>query len=156
MYQSGQFGHYLGFWEDWLERDPYGYQRKTDEGVSLPNVKETMMTLYTVAEIFLFASRLASNKIFDNTSHVSIQLKNTNNRKLIVDDSMRYLHDNYTCKYEPIKIEKDITLEDILTNSQELSLQTTFEIFQKFNWILKDDSKEGIRKDQEKFLKRLV
>lgn len=156
MYQSGQFVHYLGFWEDWLGRDPYGYQRKTDKGISLPNVKETMMTLYTVAEIFLFASRLASDKFFDNTLHISIQLKNTKNRKLIVDDFKRYLHGDYTCKYEPIKIEKDIPINDILANSQELSLQTTFEIFQKFNWIIEENSKEGMKKDQEKFLRRSI
>lgn len=153
LYQSGQFIHYLNFWEDWIEYQPYGYTVIKDQPPR--TVKSILMTLYTVTEIFTFASRLASNKIYDKMLHISLKLKNTNNRSLIFEDQFRTLFGDYRSKINEISIAKDITVEDILANSPNLAMDVTVEIFHKFSW-LSQDIKKVLKDDQEKFLKGLA
>ena len=111
------------------------------------------MTLYTITEIFLFASRLASSNFPDKNMHVSIELKNCQGRGLILDQFGRSLHEFYTCKISEFKIEKDIPLEDIITNYASLALDTTFEIFERFNWDkVSQGTKDAFKTDQDKIL----
>lgn len=153
MFRSGQFVYYLNFWEDWIQHEPYGYNVEFREGVIRPNVKEVIMTLYTITEIFLFASRLASSNFPDKTMHVSIELKNCENRALILDQFGRSLHDTYTCKIPEFKIEKDIPLENIMTDYASLALDTTFKIFEQFNWDkITPETKDVFKTDQDKIL----
>lgn len=153
MYQSGQFIHYLNFWEDWIGYAPYG---QTDNAIhTANNVKSILMTLYTVTEIFTFASRLASNKVFDNSLHISIKLKNINNRLLMFEDSFRTLYADYRSRINEMSIIRDVTVEDILANSANIAMGVTVEIFNKFNWLSKD-IEIAIKEDQAKFLKGLI
>lgn len=154
IYQSGQFVHYLSFWEDWIEHEPYRYNFTTERGSNLPNVKEVLMTLYTVTEIFLFASKLALENVFGNDLQIIIKLCNTSNRELIMDQFGRDLDRQYICKIDEIEIKKNISTEDIIKNNKDLSLDTTIDIFHRFNWHLSDDTKGVLQKDQEKFLSR--
>jgi len=152
LFQSGQFVYYLNFWEDWINYPPYGYDVKLPNGRTRPNVKETIMTLYTVTEIFLFASRLASSEFRDKTMHVSIELHDCENRGLILDQFGRNLNDFYTCKIPKFKIVKDMPLQEIITNYASLALDTTFEIFEKFNWDYSEETKTTFKHDQDKIL----
>jgi len=154
MYQSGQFIHYLNFWEDWIEYHPYGHI-DDNAGQTANNVKSILMTLYTVTEIFTFASRLASNNVFDNMLRISIKLKNANNRLLMFEDSFRALYADYRSRMNDMSIIRDITVEDILANSANIAMGVTVEIFNKFNWLSKD-IEIAIKGDQEKFLKGLI
>lgn len=157
MYRSGQFIHYLNFWEDWIGYSPYNYEVVTDREYKLPNVKEILMTLYTVTEIFTFASRLASNKLFDKRLHISLKLNNTNNRSLIFGESsfQRALYEDYNCKINEMNIERDLLVDDVLKNFPQLAMDVVEEIFHKFNWHSKD-IKSVLKNDQEEFLKGLV
>jgi len=155
MYKSAQFIHYLNFWEDWIEHEPYGYPSKGNEWPRTRTVKSILMTLYTVTEVFTFASRLASNKIFDKTVHISLKLKNNDNRSLIFEDSFRILYADYKSKINEIIIARDVTVEDILANSSSLAMDVTVEIFHRFNWLA-EDIKNVLKDDQEKFLKGLI
>jgi len=153
MYRSGQFVYYLNFWEDWTAYLPYGYDVKDERGNKRPNVKEVIMTLYTITEIFLFASRLASSNFPDKNMHVSIELKDCQERGLILDQFGRSLHQFYQCKIPEFKIEKDIPLEEIMTNYASLALDTTFEIFERFNWDkVSQGTKNAFKVDQDKIL----
>lgn len=155
MYKSGQFIHYLGLWEDWIQYAPYGYNVELRAGVIRPNVLNIIMTLYTITEVFLFASRLVSNNLSDKTLHISLKLKNTNNRMLTFSDPMRMLHGNYTCRINEINVERDISTEDIIANFATLAMDVVVEIFEKFNWH-SPDIKNVLKENQEKFLKRLL
>lgn len=152
MYRSGQFVYYLNFWEDWINYSPYGFNVQFENGKTRPNVKEVIMTLYTVTEIFLFASRLASSQFGDKTMHLSIELKNCENRGLILDQFGRSLNQLYICKIPEFKIVKDIPLQEIITNYASLALDTTFEIFQHFNWDYSQGTKDALKHDQDKIL----
>ncbi|MGI0022642.1 MAG: hypothetical protein ACRD9Q_07260 [Nitrososphaeraceae archaeon] len=155
MYRSGQFIHDFSFWEDRLEYEPYGYNVRLSNGSIRHDVMNIIMTLYTVTEIFLFASRLASNSLFDKTLHVSIKLKNTNNRLLIFSDPTRMLHGTYMCKINEINIERDVSTEDIIANFATLAMDVVVEIFEKFNWH-SPDIRNVLKSDQEKLLKGLL
>ena len=156
MYKSGQFIHYLNFWEDWIAHDPY-YYIANEKGQIIRSVKEILMTVYTVTEIFTFASRLASSKLFDKRVHISLKMNNTINRSLIFGESSfdRVLYDSYTCKINEIIVERDLEVDDVLDNSAKLAMDVVEEIFYKFNWHSKD-IKTVFKNDQEKFLKGLV
>jgi len=113
------------------------------------------MTLYTITEIFLFASRLAS-PLNDKSMHVSIGLKNTENRMLVFEDGMRSIYNDYICKIPEFVFAKDIPLNDILANYSDLSFKITLDVFERFNWKMSEDSKANLKKDQNKFLKGLA
>lgn len=153
MFRSGQFVYYLNFWEDWINYTPYGYNVKTEEGKTRPNVKETVMTLYTVTEIFLFASRLASSNFPDKNMYVSIELKDCQGRGLILDQFGSHLNQFYQCKIPEFKIDKNIPLEEIMTNYASLALDTTFEIFERFNWDhVSQGTKDSFKTRQDQIL----
>lgn len=154
MYTSGQFVHYLAFWEDWLPyyRQQIGFSTNANAG---DKVKSILMTLYTITEIFLFTSRLASKKVFDDNVQISIQLHNVSGRVLVVDDIMRHLRDNYVCMSESLTYEKKYDVQELIVKYDELALDATAYVFSMFNWD-NPDLKKTLKLDQEKFLKGLI
>lgn len=154
MYQNGQFIHYLAFWEDWLTnyRKQINFSTNVRAGTK---VKSILMTLYTVTEIFLFASRLASKEIFDKKIMISIQLNNVSERGLVVDEFGRFLRDSYVCMSDQITYKKEYGVKELITKYDELALDATVYIFSLFNWD-NTDLKQILKKDQERFLKGLI
>ena len=150
MYQSGQFIHYLALREDW------GYTN-TSAGVTENSRKlqEIILTLYTVTEVFLFVSRLASNNLFEDSANIKIKLHDAYDRVLFFSNLERELHDNYICNIrEPITIESNISVNDILSNSPGLAMDAVIKIFRLFNWK-SNQIAEILRSDQDRILKEL-
>ena len=145
MYQSGQFVHYLALREDWGLEDPYGVAAGSSR-----KVQNIIMTLYTVTEIFLFASRLASNNVFGDSMYLILKLHNAYDRVLIFSDIERELDHDYICKMDdPIIVEKKIATSEILSQSERMAMNAVIDIFRRFNWnsnqianILRDDQEK--------------
>lgn len=157
LYQSTQFVHYLNFWEDWIENVQWRYGFTLEKETSSRNVKEVLMTLYTVTEIFEFASRLASKGIFEKELKISIKLHGTAERSLVLSpNSLAMLYKDYKCMKNPIWISRQVSTDHLMANSANLSMDATVEIFKDFNWNIQPDSIESLKKDQEKFLKGLI
>jgi hypothetical protein len=150
MYQSGQFIHYLALREDW------GYANSSASMTeNSRKLQEIILTLYTVTEVFLFVSRLASNNLFEDSVNIIIKLHDAYNRALFFSNPERELHDNYLCNIrEPITIESNISVNDILSNSPRLAMDTVVKIFRLFNWK-SNQIAEILRSDQDKILKEL-
>lgn len=156
LYQSGQFVHYQNFWEDWMSGDRWRTGLWNEVDSSKKKVKGIVMTLYTVTEIFEFASRLASRGIFDDQLMITMKLHDTAERSLALSgDSFAYLRQDYKCMINPILFSKQYSSQDIIANSAKLSLHATIDIFTDFNWQSKDLEK-NLRPTQEKFLKGLI
>lgn len=156
MYQSAYFVHYLNFWEDWIENVQWRYGF-TLEKESPRNVKEVLMTLYTVTEIFEFVSRLASKGVFEKELKISIKLHGMDERSLVLSpNSLAILYKDYKCMKNPIWISRQVSTDHLMANSANLSMDATVEIFKDFNWNIQPDSIESLKKDQEKFLKGLL
>jgi hypothetical protein len=150
MYQSGQFIHYLALREDW------GYPNASAEMTeNSRKLQEIVLTLFTVTEIFLFVSRLASNNLFEDSINIIIKLHDAYDRALFFSNLERELHRNYVCNIrEPITIKSNISVNDILSNNERIAMDTVIRIFRLFNWR-SNQIADILRNDQEKILKEL-
>jgi len=150
MYQSGQFIHYLALREDW------GY--KGDIGLNAEDsrkIQSIILTLYTVTEIFLFVSRLASNYQFDDHIYLMLKLHDAYDRQLVFSTPDRTLYDDYICRIDdPVTIENTFSVTDILSNSPHMAMDTVIRIFRLFNWNSTQIA-DILRDDQEEFVKGL-
>ncbi len=157
MYQSGQFVHYLSLWEDWPReyRGLFGAPDSQASRYKPGTIQEVIMTLYTITEIFVFTSRLASNKLFDDALHISLELHGTENRSLNFFDTRRSLLNDYRCMIDNISIKKHFTVQEILANNDTLAMDTVVEIFDRFNWH-SDKIRVVLKEDQEGLLKGLI
>jgi hypothetical protein len=151
MFQSGQFVHLFGCWEDWFDEEVplIGYSKY--HNLEPRSVLGVILTLYTFTEIYEFAARLAQENLFGESVHLSISLHGMKNRKLTCFEVGRHLFADYVCHIENIKREKEIPVEALLGNGHEIALDETLEIFKRFNWD--SPSRDVFRKDQQSLLK---
>jgi hypothetical protein len=81
-YQSGQFILFFSILEDWQ-----------DQAMRLPlkpvEVLDILSILYSLTEIYEFASRLAAKELLGDSCRISITLHRTKNRQLIMLDRRR-------------------------------------------------------------------
>lgn len=150
MFQSGQFVHLFGCWEDWFDEEvPFiGYSKF--HHLKPRTVLGVIMTLYTVTEIYEFAARLAQKNLFENSVFLSINLKGMKNRKLTCFDVGRRFFVDYVSHIEDIGREKEVPIETLLGKGHEIALDETIEIFKRFNWA--SPSRDILKEDQTKFL----
>lgn len=152
MYQSSQFIHYLGLREDWLNdfqiqsmgsRDPDYFKSGQALGV--------VATTYQITEIFEFLSRLMTDGLYDEGVQVSISLNNTQDRKLVVDQSQRIgFSSPKKTSSETINFKKQFTKDEILTNSRDRAQEVIVHFFERFGW--NPPNVGVIKEDQKKFL----
>ena len=147
IYKSGQFLHYRGLNEDWLEEDSWksGMTKDIKPGEKLSVIGSVN---YQITEVFEFLSRLASEGIYDEGVKVVISLKNTKNRELKVFDLGRVpLPFSYKTGAQNIVVERELSKEQLITNPKKVALLVILEIFNNFGW--NNPSIETIKKDQD-------
>lgn len=152
MYQSGQFIHWKAIKEDW---DPGFVKPNSYSTTGVPPANKFLEVLYTIylfTEILEFTSRLATKGIFKGGVEITIELHDAKNRMLFFYDTGRGLYQDYICKNDVIKITRVITEQDIIGQSQEISLQLLKELFLQFNWVR--FPAEAFQEEQLKLLKR--
>jgi len=154
MYQSGQFVHLFGCREDWLGERTGLLGPSPYADIEPGSVLGVILTLYSVTEIYEFASRLAEKSLFDEAVFLSIILHSMRNRKLMFFESGRFLFDDYVCNIDDLPLDKTINVNELLGRGHELALDHTIWIFERFNWI--SPPKEILREDQKKFLERRI
>jgi len=154
MYQSGQFVHLFGCREDWLSERISIFGFPQHAYIEPGSVLSVLSTLYSVTEIYEFASRLAQKNLFDETIFLSIALHGMKNRKLIFFESQRLLFDDYVCKIADLPLDKTITVDELLGRGHELALDHTIWIFERFNWI--SPPRDILKEDQKKFLEHRI
>jgi len=155
FYQSGQFYQFKVLQEDWFDEaksllggpEPLGQRYKPKQ------VLEIILTLYTLTEIFLFASNLASQKVFDEHCHITIKLHNTAQRRLTIFESLRHLDFEYISQANSLTAyDKDVTVPKLLADNSKIAMDATLDLFKKFNWF-STEIRKVLDKDQEKLLK---
>ena len=154
MYQSGQFVHLFGCREDWLSERKGIFGPSQYTCIEPGSVLGVLSTLYSVTEIYEFASRLAQKNLFDETIFLSITLHGMKNRKLIFFEPGRILLGDYVCKIVDLPLPKTITVDELLGKGRELALDHTIEIFERFNWI--SPPRDILKEDQKKFLEHRI
>ena len=154
FYKTGQFIHYLGLYEDWLEEDhwlPANHPYRKSAPGSLIGILDVV---YQLTEIFQFLRNLADAEISNKGMFVEISHRNTKNRILDISDPSRgqlmqeYKSRANNVKLERIKLSKDLILEQYL----DLALDFIVKFFHQFNWD--NPPIEVFAEDQKKLLKR--
>lgn len=151
MYQSGQYLHYFGLREDWAEFSDWGIvenqTNKSGEKLSIVG------TIYEMTEIFEFLSRLTREGIYDEGVRVSISLKNTEDRKLSLEDPMRGpLWEEYKTTMKDIDFTEKYTKEALVTKPQDLAMEAIVYFFERFGWH--NPPIDTLKKDQDNLLNR--
>lgn len=151
MYQSGQFIHYRGLFEDWHDEDSFmenavKYKPKFYLGI--------LHTICQITEIFEFLSGLAKEGIYKERMNLSISLMDTKDRKLKIDelDRIPFSRDYKTIAQE-IEFKKQYTEIEIIENSTELAIKAILYFFERFDWTPSEDI---VRSDQKKILERRI
>jgi len=146
-YQSGQFVHYFGMWEDWQDQ-------RNLWGPGIPNkpgeILSIIGTVYHFTEIYEFASRLALKGYLGKECKISISLHSTNNRTLAMLDPSRLMFNNYKSALEIIPHDVILTSENLISQSAELALDHIVWVFQRFNWD--NVSRSVFQEDQRKLI----
>lgn len=154
MYQSGQFAHLFGCMEDWLAEAAAVLGPSQYDHIKPGSVLSVLSTLYSVTEVYEFASRLAGKKLFDEAVFLSIILHGMRNRKLIMFDPGRSLFRDYVCNSLDLPRDKTIPVDELLGRGHELALGHTIWILEHFNWF--SAPKEILREDQKKLIERRI
>ena len=154
IYQSGQFIHYLGLREDWMDEDSWftsanQIQRKPGEALSVVG------TVYQITEIFEFISRLTKRGLYEEGARIALSLQNTAQRGLWLNSPNRVpLSGRYITGASEISFDKEYAKDDLTANSKELAFDIIIQIFDRFGWHAPNSA--SIKRDQEDLLaKRL-
>jgi len=153
FFQSGQFIHHFGLWEDYLAeyRGLFGNKDPAADKFPPGTILDVIGALFTITEIFLFASRLAKKDVFGKSLEIQLQLHNTNERKLVITEGLRHLNENYICQIDDIILEnKTFSVDEILTNHSKLAMDTTLELFDRFNWSYDEKSLRNVLTGDQK------
>ena len=156
---SGQFVHYFATRED-LRIEPEdakrinaGFRFNTEDN-NFTTFLDVLSTLYTITEIYLFASRLTQGGYLGESLHLEIELNGVNGRTLFFWDTGRDLMSTYTCNFSSDKIflSQEIDKAVIISDYASLALKDTIKLFQCFNW--EGVSIRLLEDEQRKFLER--
>lgn len=148
-YQSGQFIHYFGMYEDWQDQ-------RTLWGSGLTNKPGEILSIigavYHFTEIYEFACRLALKGYLAKSCKLSITLHGTKGRTLSMLDPRRFLSANYRSALDVIPHDVSVRSENLIAKSAELALDHAVWVFQRFNW---DNVGRGVlQEDQRKLIER--
>ena len=151
MYQSGQFYNVFGCWEDWWGPVQifWSEKKQTEPRYGL----EFLSTLYSLTEIYEFASRLAEKHLFDEMLNISITLHGMRNRRIVTTEIRRSLFDIFLCRIENIALNKEVSVNELITSNNEMAIDATCYIFERFSWL--EPPRRVLKEEQDKFLKGL-
>lgn len=160
FYQSAQFLHLFSVreatepgWRDKLEREARS-ELSHHEGVDwsqVPGFISLMNAIYTIAEIFEFAARLAQRGVYKGIVSITIDIKKIKGFVLMAGFDHVWF-DYYAASEEELGKTWKIDSADLISASAEHSLAATTWFLERFGWL--EANIEVLRRDQEKFLRR--
>lgn len=162
FYQSGQFLHLFAIYEASVQefheqlkattRSHLG--RREFEGFdwdSVPGFISITNFIYTVTEIFEFASRLSAKNVYPTKLAISVSLERIKGFVLTTDFD-RAWYNLYQASGDSLGHTWTFSAQELTTSSAEKALQTACWFFERFGWL--NPPIETLRQDQEKFLSK--
>ncbi len=134
MYQSGQFVHYSGIVDDWLDRSAWFQVPEGWQPGKMLAIEEAIRQ-YTGS--FVFASRLALTDVYaqDDYIHISVLIKGIQGRHLYISTPGRVpLRWNYEAHIPEVPYPKRFRKEELIANPTNLALQASKDLFDRFGW----------------------
>ena len=126
FYKSGQFVHYFAGLEDYHELPWSSSHGKPDRYLLYASA------VYTISEVFEFASRLSAKDILQPSTIISIRLGNMAGRELAGWDHQDMVPRGYTCEREEIEFKRTIEAESLLAEAADLALDASIELLERF------------------------
>jgi hypothetical protein len=132
FYQSGQFFHSSGIWQDWRDQSDICPADKDWEYGTLLGVGDTVSHF---SEIFEFAARLAFTEAGDDLIHIEVKLSGLMNRLLWNDDPQRmgFVH-RYKTSINEFPSALDVSRTELIANPHELAIKQAQLLFTRFDW----------------------
>ena len=157
FYRSGQFIHYKGMIEDRLDDRPRLFSTQTPEmqkDLSKQLFLEPTLTLCTLTEILIFASKLVSENMFGEKIRISIKLHNMNHRFLKSLSFMRVPFFDRKCHSEIIELGPvEFSIDSLNIEYDKLAIDWTMKILLMFNFT-SEHMREILETDQREFYER--
>ena len=122
FYQSGNFYFLCSCYED--------YHTKTG-GM---NILDILAAVYTMTEIYEFASRLALQNVFDDTINISIKLGNMKSRKLAILEFGRRLHQTYQLQINELERTEKCIATSLYGRTRDLAIEHLMWFIKRFGW----------------------
>jgi len=152
LYQSGMFIHHFSCMEDYEISSTnvahYSIRTPSPSGKYLGIIT----TLYTLTEVFLFASRLAAKQILDPACEITIHLHGMKDRQLMFFDRVKHLRAGYICKISDLPISQTYTIADITANHAENAREIHAWIIERFQ--CDSFTANSFQEEQLKFIER--
>jgi hypothetical protein len=126
FYQSGQFVHLFGMWEDWP-----GSDEQADQPIRRP-VLQLYQALYHFTEIIEFASRLALSEAGDDLMHVAISLHRLQGRVLAFPSIAQPPSKTYRTSTPDYSWAREMLRTDLMADPRGLALEATKELLRRF------------------------
>jgi hypothetical protein len=132
IYQTGQFFHLAGVWDDWRDHSswwppPDGWT--SGERLGIGDV------LFRFVEIFEFAARLSITPAGDDSMHIGVRLGGLANRVLFVDSPNRLpLRGSPRATINDFPYEIDVSRAELVAAPRDLALRGSVEVFKRFGW----------------------
>lgn len=149
LYQSGQFIHLFALDEDWWEESGYGPQK-----VKPGQLLEVSGTLFTVTEMFVFASRLVEALKSSPEVIFTYKLVGLKNRQLQTLDPRRMpLHDwrKAASELHEYGREMRVAVPDLIARAAELAVDEVMAIYERFHW---EPARQSVVEEQRRLLER--
>ena len=144
LYQSGQFIHFLALCGDWRDRSEIW---PTEPGWRHGQFLYYLDTVYTLVEIFEFASRLALSPARAPAMAVQIDLKGLQDRRLTTTDGSIAQHGDYRTQLPEWNYRWEGSLTELIAEPRELAATASRDLFAAFNLNV---ANEVLRRLQER------
>ena len=150
LYQSGQFLHLFAL----NENNPRNQQQqrllRRIYGQQTPGYVDFLGLLYTVTEIFEFATRLCLKKLYRGSLEITIELKDIEGFRLWVPEPARHVPYEWVSHEPELRWTRPFPSAELIANSADRALDAAIWFFERFGW--ESPSKDSLGRDQREML----
>lgn len=159
FYQSGQFLHLFSVreatepvWKKKLLEDMQSHlsYRRDINWDNVPGFISTTNLIYKLTEVFEFAARLCETGIYKGPVEIKTEIHGIKSFVLTADWN-RLWRDYYAASENVLRYHVQVSSDDLLANSTEITLNSIRWFFERFGWM--NPSDEAIRRDVDNLLK---
>jgi len=148
LYQSGQFVHIGGMWEDWRDQSSLWPPDRTWKAGNRLGVIDTT---FRFIEIFEFAARLCQTEAGDERVRISVTLSGLKGRTLVLDSPYRIpFLEEYKAGIAELPYEVELSRADLIAAPREHALEPTARLFARFGWNAGRDMLKGLQAELDR------
>jgi hypothetical protein len=131
IYQSGQFVHFFGMTQDWRDRSKYWPPK---EGWQHGSLLDPTSTVYSLTEIFEFATRLSLSEAGDDQMHVQVAIRGLLGRVLQDFNGHRQIIHPQAASASEFSYSIDLSRTDLIAEPNKPALDAAQDLFRRFGW----------------------